>query len=506
MSTIDIIRTLLHGIDFYWKKFIVFLLFIGVATGGFFIWRSESQPQASLQFADAPQYAVENEKDVEIRIFENGKVTVNGKNDSKALSIFPEYYEVRLLVLDNPGVVINHVSVKMELPKPVDENQVEQIIYAVHGVSSYNYYIASPTTLVYEADYISTMATLTVAARFPKDILTPPLGKKIVYNITNVPAKEYVFIALAIPLGTLIVMLFMIVKRRKDQILALGADPIPFLPNEKIPPAVAGVLIDAQVGAREVAATLIDLACRGFIYITKNRGNFSFGIRKSLNVEELDIRPFEKILLSKIFENLDYRSTKEDVEMRVGRHIFSRKIAKSYLEIYNEATNLGYFVKNPAQIHKRWLSAGITLFFLSLLGYAHSAFFAPDPKFTLIFWAGGMLAASVVIKLAGLMPVRSDYGSSELGKWMAFRNYLKLKDPIEPGANNKGKYSQYLPYAIVFGVEAEWTKRFFDEPFTKPSWYESDEPISTLENFSGGLFTIISFVGKLLDRSREPGT
>lgn len=504
MNTLELIKAIFHGVNFYWKKFLIFSLFAVLIVSGTLIWKSQSKTEASLQFSQVPQYATLQQQTMNIEVQENGKVYIDGKENSDVLKIFPDYYEVRILVLDNPGVFIGSFIADMHLPAPVEEGQYEQLIYAVHGVGSYNAYQADNQDLVYQAENIASTSTLTIAAHLPKNILKAPLGKRIVYNITNVPAREYLFIALTLPGISLLVMLFMIIKRRKDQIVSLNAKPAD-TPPAKISPAIAGVLIDGQVGNREIAATLIDLACRGYIFVIKKGKTFSFGKRKSMNLENLpELKEFEKKLLSKIFESEDYRSTKDDVEMRVGRHIFSKKIAESYLAIYQEATSLGYYVKNPAQIHRRWKYTGIVLFFVGLLGFVHSAFFAPDPKFTLIFWAGEMLASSLIIKFSGLMPARSAQGSAALNQWMAFRNYLKLKKPIEPGANISNRFIDYLPYAIVYGVEVEWAKRFFNEPYIKPDWYDSTEPVSTLESFAGGLFPLIGFVGKLLDKSHDP--
>lgn len=507
MHTWELIRAILHGIDFYWKKFIVLLFLIAVGVGGYFLWRTQSIGRAELQFSQVPNYSTISQENLNIEVKENGKVLINGKSSPGALKIYPEYYEVRILALDNPGSFISSFRATMNLPADVSYDQIEQIIYGVHGVSSYRTNFLPPKTLIYEADNIASQATLSIVARLPKSILTPPLSKVIIYNLTNVPAPIYLGIAIALPILTFIIMLVMVIKRRKDQILYLGVSPIN-KPPDKTPPAVAGVLIDGQVGTREITATIISLACRGYIYITRKGNYFSFGKRKGIDYSDLeknkDLRLFEKILLSKIFEPGSYRSTREDVEWRVGHHIFSRKIAQVFLEVYNETTRLGYFIENPAKVHLRWKYTGMALFLLGLLGFAHTAFFAPDPKFTLIFWLGEIIASIVITRLSGLMPTRSAKGSQALHWWMAFRNYLKQKAPIEPGTNLMDKFVEYLPYAIVFGVEAEWTRRFAQEPFCKPDWYESTEPVSILDNFVEGLFPLMNFVGTILARSHEP--
>lgn len=504
MNTWQIIQEILHGANFYWKKFFVFLLFFAVLFGGAYWWKDSLKTEAEFQFAQGPKYISISSETMNVEVEENGQVLINGKNSPKALKLYRDYDEISLIVLDNPGVFISNFQITMKLPKPVQQDQLEQIIYAIHGVGRYETYMSSPETLVYSAQDIAPTATLSIAARIKdKNVLNPSPWKKLTYYITNMPLNIWFIISGAIPLLALIIMLFMILERRRDQVLYIGARPSN-KPPDKASPALAGILLDGQMGARELAAILIDLAARGYIFITRKGNSFSFGKRKNIDLQSADLKIFEKVLLEKIFLSSDYKSTKTDVEMRVGRHIFSRKIAQVYLEIYNEATRAGYFVKNPAAVHRKFRNIGITLFLLGGLGYIYSAFYSPDPKFTLFFWAGEMLASTVIIRLSGLMPTRSQYGSKMLYGWMAYRNYLKTRRTIEPGAQLEDVYIKNLPYAIVFGVESEWTRRFLDQPFTKPNWYESEEAVMTIDRFASGLFPLINFVGEVLAKAHEP--
>lgn len=504
MNSWQLIKEIFQGIGFYWRKFIVLSIFVVLILLGLNFIRVNNQSQAAFSFSDEPQFKSVMQKNVDVTVGANGQVLVDGKTDKSALTVYKDYDEIRLLAADNPGVFIQNGQITMHLPGPVSSNQVKQITYAVHGVDSYQNYMLDNQTLVWRATDISSEATWTVVAQVPKNIIQPPLGKLFLYWISSVPAQSYLILAIILPLLTFIITLFMLLKRRKDQIVSLNVEPSAKVP-EPICPAVVGVLLDGRVGAREIAATLIDLACRGHLFITRKPTNFIFGKRKSMNVEKSkDLRDFEKILLGKIFMPQDYRSTREDVEMRVGHHIFSRKIAQVFLGIYNEATRDGYFVKNPASVHRRWRYTGIALFILGLLGFAQSAVYAPDPKFTLIFWVGEILAASVIIRISGLMPARSAKGSAALGPWMALRKYLKLHKPIERGVSYEEVFVKYLTYAIVFGVEDAWAKRFLEERFSVPEWYCSYEEVTTFEDFIGGLFPLISFVGQLLAGSHEP--
>lgn len=504
MTTWEVIKTLAKGANIYWRKLFAFLGIALVLGGGFYLVYSYNQIQASVNFANQTQDYAAGRVQLTIDVTKDGKITINGRNGSKYLNILPDSYEISILAVDQPNTYLSSFQAIMNLPDTVTEDQVERIVYAVHGVSSYKTYMAGPRTIIYTAESIPPQASLTIVARLPKNIMTPPLGKLITYQLSLVSVKIYLILAIAMPILTLILLLMMIIRRQQDKIFS-NTTKISNLPPSKLPPPVAGVLIDGHLGHREIAATLIDLARRGYLYVNRKGTDFSFGKRKTLALEEMqELRPYERILLSKIFEPGEYKSTREDVDMRIGRHIFSHKIAQVYLEIYNESMRSGFFVKNPAGVHRKWRFAGIGLFFLSVLGFARAAAMDPDPKFTLFFWVGAMAMSAVIIKLSGLMPIRSVTGTVALRGWLQFIRYLKLEQTIEPVANVMDRFNEYLAYAVVFGVESDWAKRFMRTTFTKPDWYESDEEIITLEAFIAGLFPIVDYVGEELHRSHEP--
>ena len=504
MSTWEVIRRLLGSTTIYWRKFFVFMLF-AVTLGGGYLWYSHNFVDASFDLPGVAQGDFLDQRKVDIYLTENGRIIAENQNLSKSLKILPNSYEVSILALDSPGAFISEFQAVIHLPADVAQNQIEQRVYAVHGVGSHGEYMQDARTLVYTATNIEPIASYTIVAQLPKNILTPPLGKRLLFTLSQLSVKAYLIIAILLPVITIIILTIMVIRRRQDQIF-YSSDKIVNRPPNDTPPAVVGALNDGRVGAREIAATLIDLACRGFILINKhNDGTFSFGKRKSLNVEFLpELREFERILLSKIFEPEHYKSTGADVDMRIGRHIFSKKIAQVYLNIYNEAIKLGYFTKNPITVHLRWRFTGIGLFFLGLLGFFNTAFFSDESPFFLLLWVSAMGAASAMIWLSGLMPARSVTGTTNLRQWLQFKQYLKLSRQIEGGAVLEDQFNKMLPYAIVFGVEAEWARRYLNERFTKPDWYESEEIVVTLEAFVGGLFPIISYVGHGLDKSHEP--
>ena len=512
MTTWEIIQRLLGGASFYWRKFFVFLLLCSVLTGGYWLWHGQSKTSAAYQFADLGDVGVVDQQTLDVVVTPNGHVLTQKKNLTGSLKILqdaysgaPYAYEISFLALDSPGFFLDNFKVIIHLPEDVTPDQVAQRVYAVHGIESHREYMQDTQTMVYEASNIDAGASYTVVADLPKNILEPTPDKKFVYTLAQIPAKTYLAIAIILPLLTMIVLTVMIIRRRQDQIFYLSDKIINHPPND-VPPAIVGALMDGRVGAREIAATLIDLAQRGYLYINYHYdGTYSFGKRKSLNLEFMpELSEYERILLSKIFLPEQYKSTGDDVQMRIGRHIFSKKIAQVYLNIYNEATKRGYFIQNPMIIHLYWRYTGIVAFFFSLIGFFYTAFWGPDPKYTLFLWIGQMAASTVIIWLSGFMPVRSVTGTTVLRQWLQFKHYLTLSRRIEGGATIQDQFNKMLPYAIVFGVEPEWTRRFMSETFYKPDWYESDKQVITLEAFVEELFPMINYVGESLDKSHEP--
>lgn len=503
MQSWELFKALIREVGLYRKKLLFFLLLVAVVLGVVFLWQKYRQVEAAVEL-NAPETGYTNQVNLDVIITKDAEVLINNKKDNRVLKFYDNYDEVKILVFNSPGYFIQNFQAIIHLPAPATESNLRQLIYAVHGVGSNGYFMLDPETLVYQASDISPQAVLTIVADLPKGMVKASASQELQFKVGELPLRVWLYVGIILPSITIILMTFMIFKRRSAQFFLI--QELSDQPPAKEPPSVVGVLLSGTVGAREIAATLVSLASRRFILIVnKGKGQFSFGKRRSGDYEKMkDLLPFEKVLLDKIFLSQAYRSTLDDVEMRIGRHIFSRKIAQFYLGVYNFATKKGYFVKNPAKVHLSYKYAGIILLFLSLIGFAVGAFAGADPKFGLIFWVGGMGAAFFIIKLSPFMPARARFGTDELKKWLAFRKYLASRKPLQAKEVLQGKFEEYLPYAIAFGVEVEWANRFLKEPFTKPDWYDSAERVITLESFVGQFFPFIGYVADNLAKSHEP--
>jgi hypothetical protein len=74
-----------------------------------------------------------------------------------------------------------------------------------------------------------------------------------------------------------------------------------------------------------------------------------------------------------------------------------------------------------------------------------------------------------------------------LRKWQAFRNYLHDLTRFPDMQSATDTFDKYLAYAIAFGVEKQWVRRFEGMNVASPGWYHP--PIFIPINVGGGLPT-----------------
>ena len=103
------------------------------------------------------------------------------------------------------------------------------------------------------------------------------------------------------------------------------------------------------------------------------------------------------------------------------------------------------------------------------------------------------LAGLVFIRTAHLMPRRTPAGTGMVRRVFGFRTYIETAEKREAQFQERENiFSQYLPFAIVFGCTDKWARAFShlgDEPSTS-YWYVSSHPFtvgeftSSIEHFS----------------------
>lgn len=494
-------------VGIYPRKLFLFL-FIGLlAFGGLKISRLNFANLKSIGRVSADAEESDNQSLkigqflLQIDLNRDGSAIINGKNVKEVIKPLDDVDELRYIVLRQPRDTYSTAEVIVKLP----DAQLKRLAkdpqtIAVHGASPISAQLAGDT-ITYKAENVGDSATMTITATFPKGYFSLPASAEIGRSVGSIPPITWVFLGLVLPPIALVVVFSMLFGSR-FQLRGKKVDgEISKLPV-KTSPALVSIMTHGRVTAHTIMATLVDLANRGFVDIY-NRGDDFIIYKRSANEsnDSKTLKNYEKLLLDKIFLPKQKSVESEDVEERMARHLFSRKIAQIFLEVYEEGVNQGYFLDSPAKIHLKYRMIGIATFFLGLIGYLIFAISAQDPKFVLFFWLALTVIGVVIVNLAPTLTGFSPKGEQVREQWLRLRNFLSAPKVLE-GYDNL--FEQYFPYAIAMDCEIEWAARFSSSNFIMPKWYDFTGQLNGVENFAKSFLPILDYLGKNLSSSSDP--
>ena len=406
----------------------------------------------------------------ELTIRDNGRVFIDGKGSRKPkLDLTKDRSIVRYKVVDHPVTTYREVIVRVTLPRGVTTDEVKPTFYAVHSVGSYETTKISESQLEFRAQSVGTDATLTVIVELPDGALKLGPIQRAAVALDALPLAAWLTIAIIGPFLMLVFGLTLVLQRLGDLRLKPVSAVVTMSPST-LPPAFVGTLIRGYVGPREIAATLVDLAHRGYIdIIYQEDGGFSFS-RKRDWTKDRTLLPFERLFLDQLVsKNLITNTT--EISTRLNEHIWSDNITEAVNSIYMQMANLGYFQGNPKQTHMLIRAIGVTIFFLSIAGLAFSLLYVDQQPFVVLPWIVSLAVTPFMIRLSLLVPRRTAAGRDAAARWLAFRNYLQTA--AIDYSDQLDAYEHNLAYAIALGVEMEWTKHFANLPCRVPDWFFS---------------------------------
>lgn len=262
-------------------------------------------------------------------------------------------------------------------------------------------------------------------------------------------------------------------------------------PPQGMSPAEVGLVADYQLQGRDISATLIDLAVRGYIVITDNttkwfgfikRPDFQFELKR----EPLALKPHEQAVIEIIFPTLAVGTVQKLKD--ISNSSASIKVSLLRKTLVDSLTS-SYGAFEPSG--KRWsaIYTGVGIAFIALLFFVRAGFG--------IGWTIGFVIATIsFMSFASVMQRRSHAGVEAYEKIKGLELYMKtaeadrlkmLQSVDRPYAAPQKTYDLFeklLPYAIALGVEKSWAKQF-DGLFNKsPDWYQG----SAANNFSAAYF------------------
>ena len=265
-----------------------------------------------------------------------------------------------------------------------------------------------------------------------------------------------------------------------------GRDPrlrpiaVMYEPPDRLTPAEVGTLVDERPDTRDITATLVDLAVRGYLRITERKAEHLFGLWSSLDYLFHRIKPqqewaalpaFERLLLEAVFKD----SEGDEVLLSALENRFYQSLPGIHDAIFNSLQTRHYYGQRPDRVKQGYLAGGITLgvvLTIGLLALADRWGMAP-----LTALAAGLLAGVIVVGFGRIMPARTQQGTKALEGVLGFEEFLTRveADRFDRLIKTPELFEKFLPYAMALGVEQNWARAFESIVMTAPAWYQGSD-------------------------------
>jgi hypothetical protein len=304
------------------------------------------------------------------------------------------------------------------------------------------------------------------------------------------------------PLGAFVVMYWVWYKRGRDP--KVGSVAVQYEPPAGLTPGEVGALVDDATDMRDIIATIVDLAVRGYVEIEERKTERMMGLYSSQDyafilkkkpAEWVGAKPHELLLLAGLFQN----GVRDYVELSELQNRFYKNLPGIRGAVFDSLVRHGYYGHRPDAVRQIFLGggavAGVLLFGLGQ--YAAQRLGMQSQPFII----AAVLTAAVVCAFGWFMPARTIAGARARLNALGFEDFLGRveADRMERMPQTPETFEKYLPFAMALGVEKKWVSAFDGVCKEPPSWYRSP-PGSTfrLALFANGLSQMSARAGQVL--------
>ncbi len=247
-------------------------------------------------------------------------------------------------------------------------------------------------------------------------------------------------------------------------------------PPSDLPPAIVGSLVDEKVDVRDIMSTIIDLARRGYMVMeeTQESGVFGIGVNRSFTFKRTDkpldkeLRGYEKRVMKKIFSGGEMERELDSLKNK-----FYSVIPQVKSDLYKELVSEELFKTDPETTRKIWGVIGFGLLIAAGLLFFLIVSSVESGMASLICLPISLLIAAGTTLIVGqFMPAKTRKGAEDAAKWDAFREYLSNLEKYGTLEEASARFDEYLPYAVAFGIDRSWVKKFSRvDNMPIPYWY-----------------------------------
>jgi uncharacterized membrane protein len=265
-------------------------------------------------------------------------------------------------------------------------------------------------------------------------------------------------------------------------------------PPDHLTPGEAGTLVDNSADMRDITASIVDLAVRGYMVIEEVQKERMLGLLhdKVYNFIVQKDRPqwavlklHEQVLLNGFFAA---GTVGETVSMDSLQNRFYKNLPEMKSRIFESLVSQGYYRRRPDSVRSSYVGAGSAVGILMIWG--GSAVASAMGAAALPFIIGGILCAVVICTFGWFMPAHTEPGTRALENVLGFEDFLNHveSDRFSRMIKTPQMFEKFLPFAMALGVEKNWSKAFQGIMTEPPGWYRGGTgPIFYPVNFTSNL-------------------
>jgi uncharacterized membrane protein YgcG len=315
---------------------------------------------------------------------------------------------------------------------------------------------------------------LTVVFGLTKGTITLPS----IFQIAIWFAQDNLIVFL--PIAIFLFMFFRWYKYGRDDQEVSNTIVPTFTPPKDLSPTETGTIIDERLDPKDITATIIDYAVRGYIKIKEIETPGLFSKNKDYELELVKPclleKKFEKEIILGIFNQNKIGQKKKISELENKFYTHVPHITDSVMEALIAAD---YFPHNPDTIRATYQFIGFGMVFASF-------FIANLESGIQIFSIS--LSGLIIAGFGAIMPRKTTKGTKTYYELKGLYEYINTaeKDRMKFQEQNNILFEKLLPYAMAFGLIDKWTKAFDGILKNPPSWYY---PVGSRGHFNMIMFS-----------------
>ncbi|HEU5210116.1 MAG TPA: DUF2207 domain-containing protein [Longimicrobiales bacterium] len=247
-------------------------------------------------------------------------------------------------------------------------------------------------------------------------------------------------------------------------------------PPKDLTPGEVGILVDNTADMRDVTATIVDLAVRGYLVIEDEQDEHLFGLVKTRDYafvltrphgEWGELRPHERAMLNALFTG----ESRTRVTMDELENTFYKDLADIRKRLMESLVEHGFCTRRPDRVIGMYVALAIVSGVV--IGLGGSALLSARGESPLPAIIAGVLTGIVMLAYGTLMPARTVRGARTREHALGFSEFLRRveKDRFERVIRTPEMFEKFLPFAMAFGIEKNWARAFDDIYREPPDWY-----------------------------------